>query len=176
MSRILGIDPGSRITGFGVIEECSDGRSRYIASGSIQTGSKPFPQRLRTIFEGVRSVMEQYRPDEMVIEEVFMHNNAASALKLGQARGAAICAVLSETIEIYEYSPREIKQAVVGRGGAEKEQVRYMVKIVLGIDGDLQIDASDALGVALCRLHHRQTERRLAVASNGLVAGKRYPR
>jgi len=148
------------VTGYGVVDDLPDG-SVYVASGCIQVQPGGFPQRLKQIFDGITAIVAEYRPDELAIEQVFMHRNADSALKLGQARGAAMCAVLVHDLVVYEYAARQIKQALVGKGSADKIQVRHMVKIVLGLDGEMQIDASDALGVALCHAHHRQTERRL---------------
>ena len=117
MTRILGIDPGSRVTGYGVVEQ--DGQQiTYIASGCIRTSDSAFPERLGTIFTGVEQVLDEFRPDEMAIEQVFVNKNAGSALKLGQARGAAICAGVNRSLPVAEYAPREIKQAIVGRGGA----------------------------------------------------------
>lgn len=160
MTRILGIDPGSRITGYGVIEESTRG-ARYITSGSIRVQSENFPERLKQIYAGVSEIVEQFQPEQMAIEQVFMHRNADSALKLGQARGAAICAAQSGGLPVFEYAARQIKQALVGKGNAQKEQVQHMVKVLLGITGNLQNDAGDALGVCLCHAHHQQTERRL---------------
>ena len=160
MTRILGIDPGSRITGYGVIEESNRG-TRYITSGSIRVQSDHLPERLKQIYAGVSEIVEQFHPEQMAIEQVFMHRNADSALKLGQARGAAICAAHSGGLPVYEYAARQIKQALVGKGNAQKEQVQHMVKVLLGITGNLQNDAGDALGVCLCHAHHQQTERRL---------------
>ncbi len=161
MTRILGIDPGSRITGYGVIEETGRGNSRYIASGSIRVKADSFPDRLKQIYDGVTEVIALYNPDQMAIEQVFMHKNADSALKLGQARGAAICATMSAGLTVSEYAARQVKQALVGRGGADKSQVQHMVKILLGIQGELQIDASDALGICLCHSHFQQTEQKM---------------
>ena len=152
--RILGIDPGSQATGFGIID-WQDGQARYVASGAIRTSGVEFPPRLRQIFEGVLEVMQQYRPGEVAIERVFMHRNADSALKLGQARGAALCAVFSGGPEVFEYAPREVKLAVVGQGGAQKEQVQLMVKALLRLEGQLGADAADAVGIALCHAHSR---------------------
>ena len=160
MSRILGIDPGSRLTGFGVIEETATGY-KYIASGCLRIKGDDFPLRLKQIFAGISDIVEQYQPEEMAIEQVFMHKNAASALKLGQARGAAICAVQLFDIPVFEYAARQVKQAVVGKGSADKLQVQQMVKILLGITGEIQIDASDALGISLCHANFQQTQRRL---------------
>ncbi|HVN41338.1 MAG TPA: crossover junction endodeoxyribonuclease RuvC, partial [Steroidobacteraceae bacterium] len=115
--RILGIDPGSQATGFGIIDWLA-GEARYVASGAIRTSGAEFPLRLRQIFDGVLALMREYGPAEVAIERVFMHRNADSALKLGQARGAAICAAFSTGPQLYEYAPREVKLAVVGQGGA----------------------------------------------------------
>jgi crossover junction endodeoxyribonuclease RuvC len=161
VDRILGIDPGSRITGYGVIEETGRGSYRYIASGSIKVKADSFPERLKQIFDGVTEVIALYQPTQMAIEQVFMHKNADSALKLGQARGAAICASMNAGLPVAEYAARQVKQALVGKGGADKLQVQHMVKILLGIQGELQIDASDALGISLCHCHYQQTEQRL---------------
>ncbi len=120
-----------------------------------------FPLRLKQIFAGISDIVEEYKPTEMAIEQVFMHKNADSALKLGQARGAAICAVQLFDIPVFEYAARQVKQAVVGKGSADKLQVQQMVKILLGISGELQIDASDALGISLCHANFQQTQRRL---------------
>ena len=160
MTRILGIDPGSRLTGFGVIDKTATGY-QYIASGCLRIKGDDFPLRLKQIFVGISDIVEQYQPVEMAIEQVFMHKNADSALKLGQARGAAICAVQLFDIPVFEYAARQVKQAVVGKGSADKLQVQHMVKILLGITGELQIDASDALGISLCHANIQQTQRRL---------------
>ncbi|GFO72956.1 crossover junction endodeoxyribonuclease RuvC [Bathymodiolus japonicus methanotrophic gill symbiont] len=160
MARILGIDPGSRLTGFGVIDETATGY-QYIASGCLRIKGDNFPLRLKQIFAGISDIVEQYQPTEMAIEQVFMHKNADSALKLGQARGAAICAVQLFDIPVFEYAARQVKQAVVGKGSADKSQVQQMVKILLGISGELQIDASDALGISLCHANLQQTQRRI---------------
>lgn len=158
--RILGIDPGSRLTGYGVIEVTS-ANYRYIASGCIRIQADYFPDRLREIFTGLTEVVRLYQPQQMAIEQVFMHKNADSALKLGQARGAAICAIQMHDLPVFEYAARQVKQALVGKGGADKLQVQHMVKILLQIKGELQIDASDALGVGLCHAHYQQTAKRL---------------
>ncbi|SCN46481.1 Crossover junction endodeoxyribonuclease RuvC [methanotrophic endosymbiont of Bathymodiolus azoricus (Menez Gwen)] len=160
MARILGIDPGSRLTGFGVIDETATGY-QYVASGCLRIKGDDFPLRLKQIFAGISDVVEEYQPTEMAIEQVFMHKNADSALKLGQARGAAICAVQLFDIPVFEYAARQVKQAVVGKGSADKLQVQHMVKVLLGITGELQIDASDALGISLCHSNFQQTQQRL---------------
>lgn len=166
MARILGIDPGSRITGYGVIEETERGGNKYIASGSIRIKADSFPERLKQIFDGVTEVIALYHPKEMAIEQVFMHKNADSALKLGQARGAAICASMHAGLPVSEYAARQVKQALVGKGGADKSQVQHMVKILLSLQGELQEDAGDALGIALCHSHYQQTEQRMKQQSN----------
>jgi crossover junction endodeoxyribonuclease RuvC len=154
--RILGIDPGSRITGFGIIER-EGNRVTYVESGCIRAGDGNFAGRLKTIFDGLRDIVTIYTPDQVAIEQVFMHRNPDSALKLGQARGAAICAVMSMGLNISEYTPSEIKQATVGKGNAAKEQVQHMVTAMLKLPGTPQADAADALAVALCHNHTTQT-------------------
>jgi len=158
--RILGIDPGSRLTGYGIIENTARGY-KYIASGSIHIKADYFPDRLKQIFDGIVQIVEMYRPEQMAIEQVFMHKNADSALKLGQARGAAICAVQTTGLPVFEYAARQVKQAVVGKGAADKLQVQHMVKILLSIQGELSYDASDALGISICHAHYQQTALRL---------------
>jgi len=154
--RILGIDPGSRVTGFGVID--SDGRhSHHVHSGCIRTRSKDFCDRLGEIFRAVQTVVGDYGPQQVAVEQVFMAANAASALKLGQARGAAIAAAVDAGLPIYEYTPRAVKQALVGHGGADKAQVQHMIRILLGLRRALPLDASDALAVALCHAHTAAT-------------------
>lgn len=162
--RILGIDPGSRLTGYGIIEDTARGY-KYIASGSIRIKADYFPDRLKQIFDGIVQVVEMYRPEQMAIEQVFMHKNADSALKLGQARGAAICAVQTTGLPVFEYAARQVKQAVVGKGAADKLQVQHMVKILLSIQGELSYDASDALGISICHAHYQQTALRLQQGS-----------
>ncbi len=171
MTRILGIDPGSRITGFGIIES-EGGRHRYIESGCIRAGDGEFLGRLRTIFEGVRDLVSIYQPTEVAIEKVFMHRNPDSALKLGQARGAALCAVMEHELVISEYSPAEIKQATVGKGNARKAQVQHMVQALLKLPGMPQEDAADALAVALCHLNTHHTLKQIAAAHG--ARGGRY--
>lgn len=154
VTRILGIDPGSRVTGFGVVEIVG-GKARYVASGCIRVASKPFPERLREIFDGIVEIIGSYAPEEMVIEQVFVKINVSSALKLGQARGAAICAGATRNLPVHEYSATQIKQAVVGKGHAAKEQVQHMVCALLSLPARPQADAADALAVALCHLQTR---------------------
>jgi crossover junction endodeoxyribonuclease RuvC len=147
--RVLGIDPGSQCTGFGVLDATGP-RLVYVASGVIRTGQGEFAARLCEIFRGIQTIVAQYRPQEIAIERVFMNRNPDSALKLGQARGAAICGTADAHAEIFEYATREIKQAVVGSGGAEKTQVQLMMKNILKLDGPLSADAADALATAVC--------------------------
>lgn len=154
--RILGIDPGSRFTGYGIIEVRGD-RAACVVHGVIRTGKGEFPQRLGTIFSALRDLIRDHQPDQAAIESVFINRNPASALKLGQARGAAVCAVIAHGLPVYEYSPRSVKQAVVGRGAADKAQVNHMVSVLLKMKGDIGEDAADALAVALCHRHTQET-------------------
>jgi len=164
--RILGIDPGSRLTGYGIIEDSPRGY-KYIASGSIRIKADYFPDRLKQIFDGILEIVDNYHPDQMAIEQVFMHKNADSALKLGQARGAAICAVQIKGLPVFEYAARQVKQAVVGKGAADKVQVQHMVKLLLNVQGELSLDASDALGIGICHAHYQQTA--IMLGKQGLV-------
>lgn len=156
MTIILGIDPGSRITGFGIIQE--EGKHlEYIASGCIRTPEGLLQDRLQAVFRGITEVIQTYHPETMGIEQVFMAKSADSALKLGQARGAAIVAGAEAGLEVCEYSARQVKKTVTGTGAADKEQVMQMVMYLLKLVKRPQIDASDALAIALCHAHHRQT-------------------
>lgn len=163
MAIILGIDPGSRITGFGVIN-FESGRFQYIASGCIRVKEGALAERLQQIYTGVTEVIERWCPQEFAIEEVFLARNPDSALKLGQARGVAIVAAASQGLEVAEYSARKVKQAVVGNGGAEKHQVQHMVQSILGLPGKPQADAADALAIALCHAHTQQALIKIAGA------------
>lgn len=158
--RILGIDPGSRFTGFGVIDVEGD-RATLVRQGVIRTGNGEFAERLGVIFEELRDVIRDCGPTEAAVENVFVSRNASSALKLGQARGAAICAVIAMGLPVAEYSPRSVKQAIVGRGGADKVQVQHMVNVLLRLEEALAEDAADALAVALCHQHTQQTAHRM---------------
>jgi crossover junction endodeoxyribonuclease RuvC len=159
--RILGIDPGSRLTGFGIIDVAGD-RAVPVHHGAIKAGTGAFPERLGVIFQELQTLIRKYSPQQVAIETVFVAHNPSSAIKLGQARGAAICAAIAEGIPVSEYSPRSIKQAIVGRGGADKTQVQHMVMVLLQINERLQADAADALAVALCHQHTSQTLERMA--------------
>ena len=152
--RILGIDPGSRITGYGVIDSTGK-RNVYIAGGCVRMSSPDLAQRLSTIYGGIEEIIRQFKPDEVSIEKVFMSKNADSALKLGQARGAAICAVANCGLSITEYSPNNIKKCVVGKGHAEKHQVQHMIRILLSLTATPSSDAADALAVAVCHANSR---------------------
>lgn len=156
MTLILGIDPGSRTTGYGVLLDEGKG-CRYVASGCIRTGSGELPQRLQAVFRGVSQIIAEHGPACMAIEQVFMARNADSALKLGQARGAAIVAGVEAGLMVSEYSATQVKQALTGTGSADKTQVQQMVMRLLGLLEKPQIDASDALAIALCHAHHRQS-------------------
>jgi len=158
---ILGIDPGSRITGYG-IARCRGRELEYIDSGCIRVAELPMADRLNTIFQGLVSLIEQYRPSEVGIEQVFVARNPDSALKLGQARGAAIVAAASCGLAVHEYTARQVKQALVGKGSADKSQVQHMVQALLRLSRKPQADAADALAVALCHAHMSQSLARVA--------------
>lgn len=152
MIKILGVDPGSRKTGFGVVSY-SAGRSQYMASGVIKMSSThSLPERLSVIFSNLQEVIELYSPTHFAIESVFLSKNASSALKLGQARGAAIVAATNNKLPVFEYEARKVKQSVVGNGAADKIQVQHMVTSLLKLDASPQEDAADALAVALCHI------------------------
>ncbi len=168
MVSILGIDPGSRCTGYGIIHDGAKGPV-LVTYGTIRTDGVNLPERLHQIYEGIYRVAREFRPTEAAIEDVFMSKNADSALKLGQARGAAICAVMNAGLGVHEYAARQVKQAMVGKGSAEKSQVQHMVRFLLGIKEVLPADAGDALGIAMCHIHHRQTRLRLG----GQITGYR---
>jgi crossover junction endodeoxyribonuclease RuvC len=163
MTRILGIDPGSVIMGYAVIEH-DQGRLRYVASGCLRLASDPLPRRLHSIYTEIGQLIRQHQPDEAAVEEVFVSQNAASAIKLGHARGAAICAVAAAGVDVHEYTPALIKQSVVGHGRADKMQVQHMVKVLLGLQGRLQADAADALAVAICHAHMQPGRRHGALS------------
>ena len=154
MPIILGIDPGSNITGFGIIDAIGS-KYNYIASGCIRTTKDHFSKQLQQIFTGIFELVASYHPNEVAIEQVFMHANVNSALKLGQARGAAIVAAAQKDIKIAEYSARQVKQAVVGYGNAEKSQVQHMVKLLLKLADKPQADEADALAIAICHANSR---------------------
>ncbi|MDF2530408.1 MAG: ruvC [Gammaproteobacteria bacterium] len=156
MAIILGIDPGSRITGFGVIQQVEK-KTQYVTSGCIRVKAEGVAERLREIFDGINCIIEQFKPTEAAIEQIFMYHSADSALKLGQARGVAIVAMANHGLSVAEYSARQVKQAVVGYGAADKAQVQQMVKTLLNLSKPPQADAADALAIALCHYHTRQS-------------------
>lgn len=162
MTVILGIDPGSRITGYGLIRE-SKQQLQYIDSGCIRTSEGELSQRLLQIFNGVCQLMEEFSPDEVAIEQIFMHQNPSSALKLGHARGVAMVACASHRLKVSEYSAREVKQSLAGYGAAQKSQVKHMVVNLLMLTSSPQSDAADALAIAICHSHMK----------NGLLARRR---
>ena len=157
MTLILGIDPGSQKTGFGIIEQRA-GQNIYVTSGIIRLPRASLPERLKIIHDSVAEIVDSHCPQELAIEEVFMARDAKAAIKLGQARGAAIVACVNQGMPVYEYAARAIKLAVVGNGGADKEQVQHMVKTLLKLPAAPAEDAADALAAALC---HSHTQREL---------------
>lgn len=150
--RILGIDPGSRTTGYGIVDHSSGGIV-YVGSGCIRPGGASFVARLADIYRGVAELVEAYRPDEVAVEDVFLARNPSSALKLGQARGVAIAAVVARDLPVAEYAARRVKLAVVGTGRATKEQVQHMVRAMLRLPGAPSADAADALAIAICHVN-----------------------
>lgn len=167
--RVLGLDPGSRRTGFGLIE-CHGRDYRHVAHGCIAVGGLPMAERLRRIFEGLRDLVLEHGPAEIAIERLFVKRNVDSALKLGQARGAALCAV-PQGVPVFEYAPRAIKLALVGSGAADKSQVAHMIRALLHLDEKLATDASDALAVAVCHAHARLALRLAHAAPTALARG-----
>ncbi len=156
MQIILGIDPGSRMTGYGVIA-VKNNKVEYLGSGCIKVVHDELAQRLQNVFAGITEIITQFQPTSFAIEQVFLAKNADSALKLGQARGAAIVAATCKELPVFEYSARRIKQSVVGKGSADKVQVQHMVTHLLKLAKTPQADAADALAVALCHIHTEQS-------------------
>ena len=168
--RVLGIDPGSRITGYGLVDQHGS-RLIHVDNGAIFTDkAEDFPGRLRIIFDGLSSVISQYQPDAVAIEDVFVSENVRSALKLGQARGAAIAAAVHAGLPVAEYTASQVKQAVVGQGRAAKEQVQKMLKALLGLPEVAQADDSDALAVAVCHINSYQLRQQVV---SGVTASRR---
>ncbi len=162
----MGIDPGSRVTGYGVIRQV--GRQlTYLGSGCIRTNTPALPERLRLIYAGVSEIITQFSPDYFAIEQVFMAKNADSALKLGQARGAAIVAAVNQTLPVFEYAARQVKQTVTGTGAADKAQVQHMVRTLLKLPANPQADAADALAIAITHCHISQNA--LSISDKALV-------
>ena len=171
MTIILGIDPGSRITGYGVIRQQA-GKVEYLGSGCIRTSGEQLSDKLKQIYDGISEIILQFKPDLFAIEQVFMAKNPDSALKLGQARGSAIVAAVNAGLPVAEYAARQVKQSVVGTGAADKEQVQHMVKQLLKLPACPQADAADALAVALCHSHTQQTLIRMAGKVHGTARGR----
>jgi len=165
MAIIIGIDPGSRITGYGIIDANST-TPQCLHYGQVQCGNKPLAQRLAIIHNALQDVIHQFRPTEASIEHIFFHVNAKAALTLGQARGAALVALANADIPIHEYAPREIKQAVVGYGNAQKNQIQMMIRSLLKLTSSPPADAADALAIALCHCHARRLKSRIEKQKN----------
>ena len=153
--RVLGIDPGSHITGYGIVDSYK-GKLLHVSDGSIVAGSKKnLALRLNSIFDSIQKVIGEFKPDDVVIEEIFYAKNARSAIMLGHARGVAILCAAQQGLPVFEYSPMKIKQSVVGYGNATKDQVQKMVKALLKLNSISKPDASDALAAAICHIHHK---------------------
>ncbi|PVZ90020.1 crossover junction endodeoxyribonuclease RuvC [Serratia sp. S1B] len=173
MSLIIGIDPGSRLTGYGIIEH-QGSQLKFVDAGTIRTETQEMPERLKRIFAGVERIVKFHDPTEAAVEQVFMAQNPDSALKLGQARGAAIAALVNLDLQVAEYTARQIKQSVVGYGAADKEQVQMMVMKLLKLEIKPQADAADALAAAICHAHASGSMSKLAVlnALGGMARGR----
>ena len=155
--RVLGIDPGSQRTGVGIIDIAGDGKVTHVHHQPlVLLDAETFPLRLRKLLDGLWALIEQYAPDEVAVEQVFLSNNAMSALKLGQARGAAVAACVARDLPVSEYAAKEIKLALVGSGGADKAQVQHMVRRLLSLPGNPSPDAADALACAIAHAHGGQ--------------------
>lgn len=169
--RILGIDPGSRKTGYGIIDTHKN-TSNHVDSGCIYVKGDSFPDRLGYIFQQVTEIIAQYQPHELSIEQVFVNKNIDSAMKLGHARSAAICAAVNAGLKVHEYAPKAIKSAVVGTGNASKQQVQHMMSMLLKLEPGLQEDQADALGIALCHAHNRDLVGKIALPSRRRSSGR----
>jgi crossover junction endodeoxyribonuclease RuvC len=170
-TRILGLDPGLRITGFGLVDQLGS-QLRYVASGCIKTRDGELPGRLKTLLDGVREVIATYQPDVVAVEKVFVNVNPQSTLLLGQARGAVICGAVSCELPVAEYTALQVKQSVVGYGKAHKEQVQHMVQRLLLLDASPGADAADALACAICHAHGAQGLGGLAGVGSRRRAGR----
>ncbi len=170
-TRILGIDPGLRVTGYGLLDRAGQ-ELVYVSSGVIRTPDAALPERLKAILECLNEVIAEHRPDQVAVEKVFVNVNPASTLLLGQARGAAICAAVSCRLPVSEYTALQVKQAVVGKGHARKEQVQQMVRRLLALPGDPSPDAADALACAICHAHGGQGLGGLATAGYRMRGGR----
>lgn len=167
MALILGIDPGSQVTGYGVINVVGN-RQEYVASGCIKAVARAtLPERLDVIFSGVTQLINEHVPSELAIERIFMARNPESALKLGHARGVAIVAAVNQGLPVHEYEARKVKQAVVGSGGASKTQVQHMVATLLNLPDTPSPDAADALAIAICHVNTQHSLARMAGARRG---------
>ncbi len=172
-TRILGIDPGSQRTGVGIIDVDSIGRVSHVHHQPINLlVAEDFSKRLKVLLDALDEIISTYQPQEVAIEKIFMARNPDSALKLGQARGAAMCAVVLRDLPIHEYAAKEIKLAVVGKGGADKQQVQYMMGLMLNIPGKIQPDAADALAVAVTHAHVRATAQRIGISARQVWSRK----
>jgi crossover junction endodeoxyribonuclease RuvC len=169
--RILGIDPGLRVTGFGLLERTGQ-KLRYVGSGVVRTPDDALPERLKAILDGLCAVIAEHAPDQVAVEKVFVNVNPQSTLLLGQARGAAICAAVSSGLPVAEYTALQVKQSVVGNGHAAKEQVQEMVRRLLALPGDPSADAADALACAICHAHGGQGLGALATAGHRMRHGR----
>ena len=167
MIRILGIDPGSQRTGIGVIDVAADGRCSFVHAQALKLlDAEDFPARLGLLCDGLEALLDEWRPQQVAIETVFMAKSASSALKLGQARGAALATVVRRRLPVSEYAPRVVKQSLVGRGSAEKDQVQHMVRLLLNLpEVKMQADAADALAIALTHAHMSATVARTGVSA-----------
>lgn len=176
MALILGIDPGSRVTGYGIIRARGN-RQDYIASGCIKTTHKAsLPERLDVIFQGVTQVIDEFQPDELAIERIFMARSAESALKLGHARGVAIVAGVNRGLPVHEYEARKVKQAVVGTGDGSKSQIQHMVTTLLNLPERPQADAADALAIAICHVNTQHNLVRMSGKSANILTTGRFRR
>ncbi len=156
---VLGVDPGSRVTGYGIVEK-KNNKIRHIHSGHIRSAEKmPFYDRIHNIYQSITRIIDQYQPDELAIEDIFYAKNVKSSLKLGHARGAVLIAAVQYGLGISEYAPLEIKKSVVGYGRASKEQVHAMVQIILNLRKDILLDTSDALAACICHLNWSRFDR-----------------
>ena len=171
MALILGIDPGSRKTGFGIINVIGN-KTEYVTSGVIRIPDVELPERLKIIFNSITQIINQYCPQEIAIEQVFMAKNADSALKLGQARGVAIVAATNQSLPVFEYAARQVKQTVVGIGSAEKSQVQHMVRTLLKLPANPQADAADALAIAITHCHVSQNAAQISETRLNLARGR----
>ena len=172
MSIILGIDPGSRVTGYGVIRQVGQ-HLEYLGSGAIRTSADDMPTRLKRIYAGITEIITQFQPDMFAIEQVFMAKNPDSALKLGQARGTAIVAAVNHDLPVFEYAARLVKQTVVGIGSADKVQVQEMVARILQLSAKPQADAADALAIAITHAHSIQHSLTVAKQSQQIVSSEK---